>query len=167
MAQTPSWRRRPLLGLVLLLVLVAAAYLAGTGGADPTASPATLPTTTSSSAPASSPAATGSEPGSSSAPFTDPNPGLSVVAAADLPPEARDTLALIATDGPYLHEQDGGEFFNRESLLPDHDDGWYREFTVQTPGEDDRGARRIVTGRDGTTYYTADHYESFVVVADP
>lgn len=91
----------------------------------------------------------------------DQGSGLPLVAAADLPPEARDTLALIERGGPFPHEEDGSVFFNREGILPDREQGYYREHTVETPGSDDRGARRIVTGGAGELYWTDDHYSSF------
>lgn len=91
----------------------------------------------------------------------DGQPGLPIVTLADLPPEAAETVALIADGGPYPYRQDGAAFENREGLLPDEPAGWYREYTVPTPGEGDRGARRIVTGMDGAMYWTADHYASF------
>ena len=78
-----------------------------------------------------------------------------------LPKEAIETIALIRKGGPFLHERDGVAFGNREKLLPARERGWYREFTVKTPGERSRGARRIVAGRDGTLYYSDDHYRSF------
>jgi ribonuclease T1 len=84
-----------------------------------------------------------------------------MVDVADLPPEALDTLLLIEEDGPFPYDQDGGTFQNREGILPDHPRGYYREYTVETPGSPDRGARRIVTGSDGERYYTDDHYASF------
>jgi ribonuclease T1 len=87
--------------------------------------------------------------------------GLPVVAVADLPPEARDTLALIASGGPVPAAQDGAVFANREGLLPRRASGYYREYTVPTPGSSDRGARRLVVGSAGDAYYTADHYSSF------
>ena len=87
--------------------------------------------------------------------------GLPVVALADLPPEVGQTLDLIDVGGPYPHDQDGGEFMNREELLPDQPVGYYREYTVETPGSEDRGARRIVTGDGGEIYWTDDHYASF------
>lgn len=87
--------------------------------------------------------------------------GLPVVALADLPPEAAETVDLIDTGGPFPHDQDDGTFHNREGLLPDEAEGHYREYTVETPGSADRGARRIVAGADGTLYWTDDHYESF------
>lgn len=78
-----------------------------------------------------------------------------------LPPEAQATIALIRQGGPFPYERDGVTFGNREKLLPLRERGWYREYTVRTPGEKTRGARRIVAGRDGTLYYTNDHYRSF------
>jgi ribonuclease T1 len=80
-----------------------------------------------------------------------------------LPPEAIDTLETIARGGPYPYRQDDGVFGNRERRLPAQPRGYYREFTVETPGSRDRGARRIVAGgRPPTEYfYTDDHYRSF------
>ena len=80
-----------------------------------------------------------------------------------LPPEAHRTLDLIARGGPYPHRQDGMPFQNREARLPRQPKGYYREFTVRTPGEHDRGARRIITGGRPPIeyYYTDDHYRSF------
>lgn len=82
-----------------------------------------------------------------------------------LPAEAHDTLGLIDKGGPYPYPQDGTVFENREGILPDQQQGYYHEYTVETPGSDDRGARRIVTGdKEQEDYYTADHYESFDAV---
>lgn len=78
-----------------------------------------------------------------------------------LPREALETLALIKQGGPFPSARDGATFGNREKLLPVRARGWYREYTVRTQGERTRGARRIVAGRDGTLYYTDDHYQSF------
>lgn len=100
----------------------------------------------------------GEEPSTDS---TDPVSGLGWVDETDLPPEARDTLALIAADGPFPHDQDDRTFGNFEGLLPEQPRGYYREYTVETPGLDHRGARRIVTGNGGEFYWTEDHYESF------
>jgi ribonuclease T1 len=83
------------------------------------------------------------------------------IALANLPAEARATLALIKAGGPFPHQQDGRTFGNREKLLPQRDRGYYREYTVRTPGARDRGARRIVAGSGGEFYFTADHYRSF------
>lgn len=87
--------------------------------------------------------------------------GLPSVAVDDLPGEAVDTLTLIAEGGPFPFARDDSVFRNRERLLPLRENGHYREYTVVTPGADDRGARRIVAGVDGEFYYTDDHYSSF------
>lgn len=87
--------------------------------------------------------------------------GLGTIAMGDLPAEARTTIGLIDQGGPYPYDQDDSVFRNREGLLPDEPRGTYREYTVKTPGESDRGARRIVKARDGTLYYTDDHYGTF------
>ncbi|MEY3201442.1 MAG: guanyl-specific ribonuclease Sa domain protein [Pseudomonadota bacterium] len=84
------------------------------------------------------------------------------VALSALPPEAAQTLALIRAGGPYPYKRDGITFFNRERLLPERPKGYYREFTVPTPGLKTRGAKRIVAGRGEEFYYTADHYRSFM-----
>ena len=97
-------------------------------------------------------------------PVTDDASGLPYVALADLPPEAADTVALIDEGGPFPYEKDGSTFGNYEGLLPDREDGYYREYTVETPGSPDRGARRIVGGAEGELYWTEDHYESFEVI---
>lgn len=78
-----------------------------------------------------------------------------------LPAEARQTLVLIKAGGPFPYPQDGKTFQNREKRLPQREPGYYREYTVKTPGAHDRGARRIVAGRGGEYYYTDDHYRSF------
>ena len=83
------------------------------------------------------------------------------VEAATLPQEARETLALLRSGGPFPYHQDGTVFGNREALLPRRERGYYREYTVRTPGVRDRGARRIVVGRGGEYYYTDDHYRTF------
>ena len=83
------------------------------------------------------------------------------IAAKSLPPEARQTIALIKTGGPFPYSRDGVVFNNREGHLPKKARGYYHEYTVKTPGARDRGARRIITGRDGELYYTDDHYRTF------
>lgn len=86
-----------------------------------------------------------------------------------LPPEALTTLRRIHAGGPHPHRQDGTVFQNRERLLPQQPRGWYREFTVDTPGLSHRGARRIVTGGDPPReyWYTDDHYRSFTRFEPP
>jgi ribonuclease T1 len=76
--------------------------------------------------------------------------------------EVEKTLALIARGGPFLHSKDGSIFSNREGRLPKQGKNYYREYTVETPGASNRGARRIIRGAGGETYYTNDHYESFM-----
>jgi ribonuclease T1 len=76
------------------------------------------------------------------------------------------TLAAIESGEPLPYEEDGGVFQNREGLLPEEPLGYYREYTVETPGSPDRGARRLVIGEGGETYYTDDHYASFTQI-DP
>jgi len=102
-----------------------------------------------------------------------PAAALPAVTLAELPPQARETYRLIRTGGPFPHERDGGVFFNRERLLPPQPRGFYRAYTVPTPGATTRGARRIVCGGQQPTapeacFYTADHYASFKrIVAVP
>jgi len=96
-------------------------------------------------------------------------PPLREVRLAELPPEARETLALIRKGGPFPYHKDGATFGNFEKHLPAKARGYYREYTVRTPGAKDRGARRIVAGagaagdvrNSGEYYYTEDHYRSF------
>lgn len=95
------------------------------------------------------------------APTKDPVSGLLYLPVADLPKEAQQTLELIDKGGPYPYSRDGVVFGNFEKILPRQDRGYYHEYTVQTPGEKDRGARRIVTGKGDERYYTDDHYKSF------
>lgn len=92
--------------------------------------------------------------------------GVSVVALQALPPQARETHRLIHEGGPFPYAKDGVVFGNRERLLPAHPRGYYREYTVKTPGSRDRGARRMVCGgavpaKPEVCFYTADHYASF------
>jgi guanyl-specific ribonuclease Sa len=91
------------------------------------------------------------------------NPREVGIAEASLPPEARVTLRLIDRGGPFPYPRDGIVFQNREQRLPLKQRGYYREYTVPTPGRRDRGARRIVSGDmpPAQYYYTDDHYRSF------
>lgn len=92
----------------------------------------------------------------------DPRSGLPTVHLDDLPPQAEETVELIESGGPYPHPCcDDTTFHNREGLLPDEPRGYYREYTVETPGLSHRGPRRIVVGDSVEFYWTADHYESF------
>ncbi len=90
----------------------------------------------------------------------------SIVALSSLPPQARTTYQLVLQGGPFPYDKDGSVFGNRERILPLQTRGFYREYTVKTPGASNRGARRIVCGGRQVTapqacYYTADHYASF------
>ena len=89
--------------------------------------------------------------------------------SAGLPAEARQTLRLIQAGGPFPYDRDGATFQNREGRLPAQPPGYYREYTVLTPGSSDRGARRIVSGGNPPVefYYTDDHYRSFRQVEAP
>ncbi|WP_312856000.1 ribonuclease domain-containing protein [Nocardioides stalactiti] len=160
--------------MVVALLAVAVWWLQGGDGSDEgrdaTAEPTTsltapaepsASTVTPSVAPATSEAAP--ETGAGMPPYDDLS-GLPYVALGDLPPEAADVVDLIGTGGPFPYDKDGSTFGNYEGLLPDAPDGYYREYTVETPGSDDRGARRIVGGADGELYWTEDHYESFEVI---
>jgi len=88
------------------------------------------------------------------------------VSLTQVPPEARETLARIKSGGPFPYRQDGVVFGNREHMLPRRERGYYREYTVPTPGARDRGPRRIVAGGEDPRsplecWYTDDHYKSF------
>ncbi|GAB2971522.1 guanyl-specific ribonuclease [Saccharothrix stipae] len=113
--------------------------------------------TGTSSDPAPPPTAAAAVPGAAS--------GLPVEPLSSLPAQVRSTWELIGKGGPFPYPRnDGVTFQNREKRLPAKASDYYREYTVPTPGSDDRGARRLVTGSSDEVYYTADHYESFVVV---
>ena len=133
--------------LTLLLVAVAAAsVLAGCGSASTSSGSTRTP-------------ASGAE-GSSLAPAAATT-DLSAITVDELPAEGRETLQLIDDGGPFPYAKDGVTFQNREGILPKQKSGFYQEYTVDTPGSSDRGARRIVTGKDGSRFYTDDHYDSF------
>jgi ribonuclease T1 len=95
-----------------------------------------------------------------------PNEVAGKVAATELPREARATIALIRKGGPYPYAKDNSIFGNREGALPRQKRGYYREFTVKTPGERTRGARRIIKGASGDLYYTDDHYSHFRLILE-
>ena len=109
---------------------------------------------------------TASSPAVPTEPYADlapaePTTSLATITVATLPPEGVETLELIEAGGPFPYEQDGATFGNREGILPTQPKGFYAEYTVVTPGSDDRGARRIVAGDDDSRFYTDDHYASF------
>ncbi len=101
----------------------------------------------------------------------DPGPGIgATVSVAQLPRQGRETYELIRQGGPFPYEKDGSVFGNRERLLPTARRGFYREYTVATPGSRNRGARRIVCGgperAPQACFYTADHYANFRMIVE-
>lgn len=173
-----SPRQRKIASFVVFLLIMGIWFWSQGGKADegaddqpdarPTTSPRPQPTQT---AEATAPPSEVASPGDTTAPDPsggreiDPDSGLPWVKLADLPPEAADTMELIDAGGPFPYDRDGITFQNREGILPQQQRGYYKEYTVPTPGEDDRGARRIVTGGEGEYYWTQDHYESFERIA--
>jgi ribonuclease T1 len=153
-AGAPARRNRITVAAVgVIMALLALVYVI-TAGSDPDPrplGPAGAPVTTSKQLATAT--------GRSS---TDPETGLAWIELDQLPVEARRTLQLIDAGGPYPYAKDGAVFGNRERLLPSKPSGYYREYTVRTPTDDDRGARRIVTGNANRQFfYTDDHYASF------
>ena len=152
-------------GLAAALIALAIYVLLG-GEIDLNGSETTTTTTpTTAEAP---PMETGAQP---EPPPTETAPdGAGAPSEDDISPQEAEeigrVLALVEAGGPFPHDQDGTTFQNREGLLPPQSEGYYREYTCQTPGSDDRGARRLVIGEGGETYYTADHYRSFTRI-DP
>lgn len=159
-------RNRSVVALLLTGLLAVVLFAFGGTGLLETLTGSTTPAATSSAAPAPvggapSPAEV---PGAAAVPA---NPsGLPAIRESELPAEGRRTLATIRDGGPYRYSQDNKTFGNFERILPRQPSGYYREYTVPTPGESDRGARRIVTGSGGEKYYTKDHYESFKFIAE-
>ncbi|GAA1772808.1 hypothetical protein GCM10009712_21030 [Pseudarthrobacter sulfonivorans] len=159
-------RNRSVVALLLTGLLALALFVFGgpglleslTGSPTPAASPSAGPV----------PEAPVPGPAEVSGPAAVPaNPsGLPAISESALPAEARRTLALIRQGGPYSYSQDDQAFGNFERILPRKASGYYREYTVPTPGESDRGARRIVAGAGGEKYYTQDHYDSFKFIAE-
>lgn len=145
MAGRSTGRSRYQWGLLLLAAVLLAAWLFIGAQTDPESG--------------------GSASSSAKSATTDPDSGLPIVQLADLPPEAARVVDLIDAGGPFDEDEDGSTFENREEILPDRSRGYYREYTVPTPGSADRGARRIVAGEDGSLYWTGDHYRSFSLIA--
>jgi ribonuclease T1 len=155
-ASTGRQRYRWLLLLAAATMLVA--WLVAGGGQGDEDPEGDSRSTSSSPSPTTSPSR-------DDATATDAASGLPVVRLAALPPEAGRTVELIDAGGPFPEpDHDGGTFGNREELLPDRPMGYYREYTVPTPGVDHRGARRIVAGDGEELYWTDDHYSSFSVI---
>lgn len=149
---------------VLFVALLLGALWATRGGS---ASP--QPTSTSTSTKAATKAPTTSKPTGRATTGqatqkggTDPASGLPWIAEAALPAQAHDTLKAIDAGGPHAYPgKDDVTYRNLNGVLPKKESGYYKEYTVKTPGSSDRGARRIVVGRGGEFYWTDDHYDSF------
>ena len=90
-----------------------------------------------------------------------PAPAVAEASVSELPREVHDTIVLIRKGGPFPYARDGVVFANREGQLPRQKRGYYHEYTVKTPGQRTRGARRIIAGSGGELYYTDDHYNHF------
>lgn len=166
------------LGVTILALILGIVLLAGCSTSTDRAAGTTSTTNTTSTA--QNPGAkqsTGSRGGASSAYGTSSRTsgssygssgtssadGLPTIAYADLPPQAQQTIERIDAGGPYPYPRnDNVVFHNRNRVLPKQPDGYYREYTVKTPGLSNRGPRRIIKGRDGQLYYTADHYNTFM-----
>jgi ribonuclease T1 len=143
---------------------IGAGEASGAAGAVAAASPTRQPTSQPTQQPTAEPTATPRPQAAATATFPARINGLPTIAIDDLPPDAWETIALIDSGGPFPFDRDGITFENREGLLPDRSRGYYREFTVITPGASTRGARRIIEGEEGELYYTDDHYDSFSYV---
>jgi ribonuclease T1 len=184
MSQTPQGRKVTLIvgGIVAVVAVGAIAFLIGRSSKPTPAGAVTSPTVTAAGAGTTGPGTTSkggstthsatthsatthsSTSVSNSSPSISvaaPSTGLPTIQVSALPPEARMTLKLIASDGPYPFSRDGVVYSNIEKILPKNPSGYYHEYTVVTPGSKDRGARRVVTGKNGERFYTADHYASF------
>ena len=158
-----------LLALIALLLLWL--MLNQGGGSDDTAAESPTAVATVDPAPSGEPSPSPTptpEPGAAGPSGVDTRDWDDIDACrdGDLPRELEPVTDDIAAGGPFEHPgKDGSTFGNRERLLPDESRGYYREYTVETPGSRDRGARRIVTGGGETDpevwYYTDDHYDSF------
>jgi ribonuclease T1 len=169
-------RNRNVLPLLLTALVVLGLLAFGGTGFLGQLTEGTTPEAGSSGAPAQSAAPDNGAAGSGTpdsaqsvpaAPPAQANPSdLAEVRESALPAEGRRVLALIRAGGPYRYSQDDQTFGNFERVLPARNRGYYREYTVPTPGDSDRGARRIVAGGGGEKYYTDDHYETFRFIAE-
>ncbi|GLZ39634.1 ribonuclease domain-containing protein [Actinokineospora sp. NBRC 105648] len=165
-------RKRITAALVGLVLLVVAGWLAQRQAQRDSATPPTPSVSASATTPPSPATKSGTttRPGGTttaraSATVPGTASGLAVSALSELPQQALVTWRLIERGGPFPYPRnDGVPFENRERLLPQQKSGYYREYTVPTPGSPDRGPRRLVTGAAHELFYTGDHYGSFVVV---
>lgn len=155
-SRTRAWAT--LVGAVVLVIL--AVLLTRGGDAGPSGTTGALPTRTSTSAGSSAGSSAGGSAGSTGS--IDPVSRLRWIEESALDAKARDTLAAIRAGGPYRYPRnDGVTYRNANGVLPPEASGYYKEFTVVTPGASTRGARRIISGSGGEFYLTLDHYDSF------
>ena len=75
------------------------------------------------------------------------------------------TLDRIKSGGKFPHKNDGSIFRNNGLDLPQKPAGYYTEYVHPTPGISGPGPQRIVVGKGGEMYYTADHYKTFIPIA--
>ena len=179
-AKSPAAKRKQLAtliaGVIAVLIVLGAAFLINKLGANDAAAPAASSAKASTGKTSSAkptPASSGSTPSSSASAAANSktnapaNPSkLPVIKASQLPKEGQQTLALIGKGGPYPYDRDDINFGNFEGVLPKQPGGYYREFTVPTPGASNRGAKRIIVGKSGEKYYTDDHYASFSFIQE-
>ena len=160
--------------VVVAVALVVAWWQARDAAQAPAAPPRATPTEAPRPAPSSPPPAAPSPPPQSPPPAV-PSPPASTPARLDLSviadPDERAAIVAVAEaidrGGPFTYRKDGAVFENREKRLPVEPRGYWREYTVPTPDEADRGARRLVAGQRHELRYTRDHYRTFVVVRGP
>lgn len=162
---SPKGKNRLTVAAVLIAIVVAVTLaLVLTRGNDEPDNPGQGRTDAATATADQSPSGTRASSPSGTAPAVSVPPGMATVRVGQLPPEAQQTLRLIDAGGPFPYRQDGAVFANREGRLPAQKSGYYREYTVDTPGSADRGARRVITGSAGERYYTPDHYATFQVI---
>lgn len=94
-------------------------------------------------------------------------PSKSIEKNRGIPKNVLDVLSFVRDNGCAPENFVGGRTFqNREKRLPKTAPGGrkitYREWDVhpKTPGKN-RGPDRLVTGDDGSAWYTDDHYKTF------
>ncbi len=154
-------RRRITAALIGLIVLVLAGWFVKDGISGDDSKSTSAPASSSASAKPSGETGANRAKGK----VAGEESGLPVKPLTGLPPQASETWGLIKAGGPYPYPRNDDVLFqNREKVLPAKASGYYREYTVKTPGSPDRGARRLVRGTGKELYYTEDHYKSFVVV---
>lgn len=123
--------------------------------------PQQLPPDVPRSSPPATRPTTPTTPSTTSATASSSTADLNSIRDAAERDQVRSIIDAIDAGGPFRYSKDGSTWQNRERRLPKQRPGHYREYTVDTPGSDDRGARRIIAGAEHEIYYTRDHYDSF------